>query len=673
MSSPASANATGTGGRIYKRRPGACETCKVRKRKCDGGRPSCDKCLSASSFCFYVTPKKRGRSIQNGFSATTRQSASFDDSNFLSQQTTPNPSPKDQLDYFGSSSTQSSFSGVNRLVEIGRFPAPATTGSLEEHWGLISGGRMDLPEVLGAQSTGIIASPASSALDYCWSTQLLPNGQNGSSLQHFGCLIPEDWNDPNLLELDDKSTLEGSVQATSAYSTIDMVKLLIGRDRSSCNSKQFGQNLMDLVDESATCCHSPGLTARPYDMIQPSLDTLVEFLHAFTASEPYLGVKYIEESEILRLFEEVVIKGISDHAKSSLIYATLSIGCSISLKRADPSQEKESHMRCLYSNAMVHVEKLHSCHPSALSFKALVTILITSIFWKPEDTEWLLGLAVSCAQSLRLNALASIKTICQTDQEVELLKHAFWLLYTIEKPFRLRNGQPSSLDNAFIDHEPSHVEMEAGTPSTQAFGIHYRLAQCCARVAEEFDSRDALSRSTSHAAEHLDHWLAQLQGLSVDVFIARHRPTPTTSWDSRMALPNSPDTTFLHGDISASLLYFELVLCVCGRFSANAMGCLNVDETEQQVLDSAIDVLNLLVEVDPTKAGTDQNLVRIAVSSFCLVAAFISRANDQVTTFRNMVSALGFFARLTVTSPLMTLGKFSSVVDYVQKTIKNGS
>ncbi|KAK1722721.1 uncharacterized protein BDZ83DRAFT_413972 [Colletotrichum acutatum] len=45
MSSPTSVNTTDVGGRVYKRRPGACETCKVRKRKCDGGRPSCDKCL----------------------------------------------------------------------------------------------------------------------------------------------------------------------------------------------------------------------------------------------------------------------------------------------------------------------------------------------------------------------------------------------------------------------------------------------------------------------------------------------------------------------------------------------------------------------------------------------------------------------------------------------------
>ncbi|KAF3798010.1 hypothetical protein GCG54_00003912 [Colletotrichum gloeosporioides] len=65
MSSPTTTNSVEAGGRVYKRRPGACETCKIRKRKCtssysessmntldvvlqflgDGGRPSCEKCL----------------------------------------------------------------------------------------------------------------------------------------------------------------------------------------------------------------------------------------------------------------------------------------------------------------------------------------------------------------------------------------------------------------------------------------------------------------------------------------------------------------------------------------------------------------------------------------------------------------------------------------------------
>ncbi|EXF82107.1 hypothetical protein CFIO01_00621 [Colletotrichum fioriniae PJ7] len=552
MSSPTSVNTTDAGGRVYKRRPGACETCKVRKRKCDGGRPSCDKCL---------------------------------------QSTSP-PSPTDHLRYFGPTSTQSSLSGVNRLLDLGQFPTPVTTESLEEHWGPLSSGLLNSPEALGTQSTEIVASPVSSALEYCWSTQLLSNGHSVPGLQDFDGLVIGGWDLSNLQTVNDESTVGHPVRATSAYSTTDMVKLLIRRDRSSCNSKQFGQSLMDLVDESTTCCYSPKLPESTYQRAQPSLETLVEFLHAFTASEPYL-------------------------------------------------------------NAMVHVEKLHMCPSTALSFKALITILVASTLWKPADTDWLLGVAVSCAQSLRLNNLASLKTVCQTKEEVESLKHAFWLLYTVEKPYRLRNGQASALNDAYIDHEPISSEIEARKPLMQTFGVHYRLAQFCSRIAGEFDSQKALSQSTTFTSENLENWLEQLQQLRVNVFTARHQPAPAMTWDPRIASPSSP------------------FLCLCGRFSASSLGDSISDKIEQKVLESAIDILKLLVEVDPTKAGTDQSLVRIAVSSFCLVATFISRANERATIFRYLVSTLGFFARITVTSPLMTLGKFSSVVDSVQKVLKN--
>ncbi|KAK1527833.1 hypothetical protein CPAR01_12391 [Colletotrichum paranaense] len=326
---------------------------------------------------------------------------------------------------------------------------------------------------------------------------------------------------------------------------------------------------------------------------------------------------------------------------------------------------------------MVHIEKIHMCPSTALSFKALITLLtlfaklVASALWKPADMDWLLGVAVSCAQSLKLNNLACLKTVCQTTGEVESLKHAFWLLYTIEKPYRLRNGQASALNDAYIDHEPMSSGIEAGKPLIQTFGVHYRLAQCCARIASDFDSQEALSQSMVFTSENLDNWLEQLQQLKVDVFTARQQPASAMTWDPRIASPNSPCMTPSEGDISASLLYFELVLCVCGRFSASSLGDSSTDKIEQKVLESAIDILKLLVEVDPTKAGTDQNLVRIAVSSFCLVATFISRANERATIFRYLVSTLGFFARMTINSPLMTLGKFSSVVDSVQKVLKN--
>lgn len=182
---------------------------------------------SSASFCFYVTPKKRGRSSQNsrkiqphcvdchtatkhihpGLNASTRQSSSFEDFNYASQQSTSPPSPTDHLRYFGPSSTQSSLSGVNRLLDLGQFPTPVTTESLEEHWGPLSSGLLNSPEALGTQSTEIVASPVSSALEYCWSTQLLSNGHSVPGLQDFDGLVIGGWDLSNLQTVNDESTV----------------------------------------------------------------------------------------------------------------------------------------------------------------------------------------------------------------------------------------------------------------------------------------------------------------------------------------------------------------------------------------------------------------------------------------------------------------------------------
>lgn len=66
--------------------------------------------------------------------------------------------------------------------------------------------------------------------------------------------------------------------------------------------------------------------------------------------------------------------------------------------------------------------------------------------YRVEQTSCVLGLCVSCAQALRLNSMAATRQLCQTDSEINQLRQAFWLLYCIEKAFRMRSGQfPVSL------------------------------------------------------------------------------------------------------------------------------------------------------------------------------------------------------------------------------------
>lgn len=36
----------------------ACKVCRDRKVRCDGGRPSCEKCLQSGENCVYVSPAR---------------------------------------------------------------------------------------------------------------------------------------------------------------------------------------------------------------------------------------------------------------------------------------------------------------------------------------------------------------------------------------------------------------------------------------------------------------------------------------------------------------------------------------------------------------------------------------------------------------------------------------
>lgn len=61
----------------------------------------------------------------------------------------------------------------------------------------------------------------------------------------------------------------------------------------------------------------------------------------------------------------------------------------------------------------------------------------------PGDLNKLLTDTVACAQDLLLNNRKAITKLCHSQEEEGLIVCGFWMLYAIEKPYRMRMGQPS--------------------------------------------------------------------------------------------------------------------------------------------------------------------------------------------------------------------------------------
>ncbi|KAK2771201.1 hypothetical protein CKAH01_14447 [Colletotrichum kahawae] len=296
------------------------------------------------------------------------------------------------------------------------------------------------------------------------------------------------------------------------------------------------------------------MSSQQLDAFEGSHAVALQASSHFFLAQPYLGAIYVSEIEISRLYQEVALEGVADPAKRALVFASMAIGslnCSKS-SRSSPTTSNDGGGSSHYQDALLAVEKMLYSR-------------------RAEQTSCVLGLCVSCAQALRLNSMAAIRQLCQTDSEIDQLRQAFWLLYCIEKAFRMRSGQFSSLSDAFIDHNPlTECDKTGVTATSRDFHAHYRLSQLCSQ-----------------------HIVAQF----------------------------------------------------------------------------ASEVLNVIVNMDPSTTNMNRHFVQVAVGSFCITAAFAHLHLDQATIFNQLVSTLGLFARVSTTSSVVSLGKLSSVVDCVQRLI----
>ncbi|KAF3798009.1 hypothetical protein GCG54_00003911 [Colletotrichum gloeosporioides] len=371
-----------------------------------------------------------------------------------------------------------------------------------------------------------------------------------------------------------------------------MVKLFLNRRRNlNETSSELIARLLEVVEE----CFATHEYLNLFDNMSipsPHVDT------------HFQGAIYVSEIEISRLYQEIILEGVTDPAKRALVFASMAIGNLNYSKssRSSPTTSNDTGGSSHYEEALLAVEKMFVARPSILVFKALLT---------------------------------------------------------------------TSLSDAFIDHDPlSECDKPGVTATFRDFHAHCRLSQLCSRMSEDLHMAGDVSdpNSVAKVSDRAEKWIVVLQRFNSEVLETRRWEDHLFAWT-----PNSThsDTSKLSVPVSSypsKLFLFEMALFAYARLFQKAGADISgLEKSEHIVAQFASEVLNVIVNMDPSTTSMDRHFVQVAVSSFCITAVFARLHPDQATTFKQLVSTLGLFARVSTTSSVVSLGKLSSVVDSVQR------
>ncbi|KAF6824989.1 hypothetical protein CPLU01_10526 [Colletotrichum plurivorum] len=649
MSSPTATNSGGATGRVYKRRPGACETCKVRKRKCKFHEAHI-KCWVPTVFgviLFLFDAKEEGKS-ESEQSPGPVGDLNTPESHAMSLSSAP-----DQLHY-GANSSTSSISGIDQLLEASTMATPfGQISSHDEMWNPGTNSHFSSPEAMGSYPAEFVASPGSSFWDHGWHPQLY--SVSDSPILSFGKCSATEWSQLQQppQPLDERFQAVRSNFPPILHSCIkdhadnmtDVVRLFLTRKASRNGHHDFTLRLLDIHEE---CLKShPHSNESTHDIHSVPADTHFRFAQGFCV-EQHLGALYIDEAEFLQIFREVLGGDTSNAAKVALTYSALSISCSKSTERGLSTSNSNSLALAYYREGIIATEKLYTMAPSVLIFKALLTTSAASF------------LAALLYRKAFSNASWTILSKCRMQMLVAN---------------QLLTANVQSLNDGFIDHSPPTTPFgDEATPNL--FLTQCRLAQLCSRMTEELQDYGAMRVPARQLdlAERAMRWIIVLQRFNSEVIeaVQRDKESIHADWGAKTVHFEPMGVTRPRSGVPAKLLTFEMALWSYGRMLGSKSNEPYLEKAEHAVAQFALEVLQILVEVDSSLAGSDGSFDQLVISSFCITAAYAHLLPDSATVFKRLVSTLGVFARISMTSSVVSLGKLSSVVDTVQKLLVPG-
>ncbi|KAJ0124052.1 hypothetical protein J7T55_012525 [Diaporthe amygdali] len=531
-----------------KRRRGACEGCRPKKVRCDGGRP-CSACKKSGDECRYVSTMKRwkharswSRSSENsneetivwgparpGSPSVVPETAHHKDGEPLPTAIsliTPSSSIPIQVSDGVSTHSPSQGSLTPRAPAI---PNSSTyhgqqTPSLfpqdinNQDWNsMFTEDSFDLSQFA-------VTTPVQTVVPLDEPDQIRPTtatDETTITLNSPVHLLPNhlDFDHLGLIQFDrGTGRLElipsdhGPDSEMTACSAANPCAFLM--DFGDCPLDRRTQS--EIVDIMKTLAPRQTIYQQPGtpDILEvramlPDSDAIGEYITACCEDPIGVGTFLTKQSVNDVIQQARHAKGRSGEQKvaACLINAVLALGAHILSARTprDSFSSHNSNGQAYFSTASSLRDGLVYVEDSLLKFQVSFSQRMNY-----QLTAGLLAQATQCAQSLRLNSERATKTQLNPTPELESrAKRAFWYLYSMEKTFCLTQGTFSIIDDGNIQYPPpSPTKRHRGPHDFDWLHVLVLYARVSSAIAKELYH----TKSPLRSVEHFDRTISNLRG-----------------------------------------------------------------------------------------------------------------------------------------------------------------
>ncbi|GIZ49953.1 hypothetical protein CKM354_001296900 [Cercospora kikuchii] len=633
----------------YKRRPGACQYCRAKKFKCDGRLPRCQRCESTQQECIYRPCKKRGRRSKLAPPLTIDDSATFDTLDEWWWPLVPPSASPTQSTLLSTVSAGSMSQDVDRLF--------TSDGNDPLDNGIILSSECHDLDPSVAQPNQFDVSDDADARDWHCLLATLPHqvqvlesdisvarGMESTGHSRYVSV-------PSEVPSGEHGGSDGGItnrQATANagpfnFAYLDIMQSVIHSWRQEGHidhrlSAAIGQTLAacpSLVSRTGTGPQNAPLLDRNRAKLALEADAdiyqkLTDFCH-----DPFRGARCISRASLMKIAEEVFTNHDCIAEKVTVVHAVVATSMALT-HTSDDSEERNRTALAHYRQAFAHAGLLQCYKASALAFK-----IVAACHWSPWDVDQLLDMACSRAQALRAHLHGGADDGLHKDEDVEELRHAFWLLYSIEKPARMQAGFVSASvhfqhpltmsrltlgkalnDNFFTPELPcsqDHPTHDRG----HEFLMHIRLAQACSQVLDQLYSRTVQEATVEQ----------------VEAAIAT-----TADWITDAGQIRSDVKDVL--DCNTRWTLYTIFLYIHRRSLILPAASPARQRVEKAVSTLTFEILESLVYADPLAVHREPTFLRAALTAFCVSAWSLESIVIHTAQFRQLGFALGFFARL---------------------------
>ncbi|PYI12624.1 hypothetical protein BO78DRAFT_300933 [Aspergillus sclerotiicarbonarius CBS 121057] len=481
----------------FKRRRGACESCRQRKVRCNGDQP-CDQCQRCSLACHYRSPARQRRlSVASSDPAMAEgdfpSRADDDGRNHLqpapmsppvsagNMRSMPSPVPPPTLELRN---------GPSKMpLDASSYPFPTAT-NIEDEWdweGFLLNGGLDTEDV-GAQFT---TSSTNSLGDTPFDLAEHTVGDEDLDPQMFATNA---WDDNMHL---------GSVagagvnpdQVTRSYSFTGNLHLLISEGNIDMSRSQRMQ-LMRMLDRLvAGRFRLFGIDDQENTFSQKSAAETefynCQFAYACIDAcyvDPQGIAMFLDRESLESSIGRVIERANRSPADTPLFNVLLAIGSHcLNLKESSAIADSNDYPVAYFFDRALKARHQLPAEASLSKLQAYFASKTGSNL-----TSALVAEATCCAQALHLNNTTAIRRSHPGPMEEGTAKRAFWFLYCLEKPHCLREGTFPFVDEAFVDHTPPRSLDSFGDPDWLL--INSRYAELCSRILKRLYGRGSCCR-----------------------------------------------------------------------------------------------------------------------------------------------------------------------------------